>query len=83
MKKTIITFVRTYKKEVAFTLPSETTEGLSYNEITDLLTSGDFQIPDDYIEDEFESTEEEFIRDSGGRYDVYDEQGNHVWGGHL
>lgn len=83
MKKTIITFVRTYKKEVAFTLPSETTEGLSYNEITDLLTSGDFQIPDDYIEDEFESTEEEFIRDNGGRYDVYDEQGNHVWGGHL
>ena len=82
MKKTSITLTRIYKKEVSFTLPSETTEGLTYNEITDLFTSGDFEMPDFLIEDEFNLAESELIT-GGGRYDVYDEQGNHVWGGHL
>ena len=89
--KTIITLTRVYKKEVQIVVDEELLKGKNEEQITDFLWN-EYNYPnEEELEDLFENTkfvEISFNEDSlseadTDRYDIEDEEGNIIHGGHL
>ena len=86
MAKTVITLTRLYEKTVQIEIPSKFTEGKTKEEIRGFLHNNmDWQYElEGKIEKEFEQAEFEFQADCpGNRYDIYDKNEQHIYGGHL
>jgi len=79
--KTVLTLTRVYYKEVKIELDNSLLKGLSNEEIAEYLI-GDY--PYDEEESLFSQAElQDGEPDDEDRYDIYDDMGNQVYGGHL
>jgi hypothetical protein len=82
--KAIVTLTRMYKKEVEIEVEPNLIKGMSDEEIaTFLMEEHDYTMEDDLFElAEFEQVAFDDIVDTD-RYDIYNENGKNVYGGHL
>ncbi len=84
--KTLVTITRTYKKELNFYVEEALLEGLTKEQIGDFMIS-DFEVPqekEDLLqEQELEPSECNEDTEDGDRYDIYDDKGILIYGGHL
>ena len=81
-KKIILTLQRVYKKEIEVDVSDSRFDGMSDEEIADILMNEDI-IDEDIIGNLFaDASFDEFDNVEGDRYDIY-EGNRQVYGGHL
>jgi hypothetical protein len=84
--KATVTIIKHFKREITLNIDSEHIEGLTPSEIGDRFFLKTIPYDEELVDtQEFESLDlhgvSDFIKTS--RYDVYGDDGKHVYGGHL
>jgi hypothetical protein len=86
--KTIVTLTKVFKKEVKIEVDKELLKGMSEEQIHTFLTENYNYPNEDKLFDEAEFIEIGFSEDSlseadTNRFDIKDENGNNIYGGHI
>jgi len=81
--KTTVTLFRYYYKTVKIEIDSDATEGLTPEEIATKLMEEDIVFNDEQVHDTPLIGMDCTGNNEEDRFDVHDENGNHVYGGHL
>jgi len=83
--KATVTIIKYFSKEITLNIEQEHIEGLTAEEIGDKLINEEIPFDEDLVDtQELESVEiipQDWVRTS--RFDVYNENGKHFYGGHL
>jgi hypothetical protein len=83
--KATVTIIRHFYKEITLNIEQEHIEGLTAEEIGDKLVNEQIPFDEDLVDtqelESLEITHQDWVRTS--RFDVYNEDGGHSYGGHL
>jgi len=82
--RTTVTLYRYFYKKVEFEIDSKETEGLTFKEIGNKLINEDIVFDSEQVHDApLESFEDAPLGEETDRFDIYDKEDNHIYGGHL
>ena len=84
--KATVTIIRHFYKEITLNIEQEHIEGLTAEEIGDKLVNEQIPFDEDLVDtQELESLDLHGVSDSvrTSRFDIYNEDGGHSYGGHL